>query len=120
MNDSSIVGMGYRTLAEPITMRTGYDMNIEDKVMMSGLYKNNHLIPFSTWGSSLLIYMCGSVPKWRRAVGLSESYDLRLTYSFTAAALDRRHQSFEQSDWPSRSRDGISLYTFLIDIGLFK
>ena len=48
MNDSSIVGMGYRTLAEPITMRTGYDMNIEDKVMMSGLYKNNHLIPFST------------------------------------------------------------------------
>ena len=45
MNDSSIVGMGYRTLAEPITMRTWHDMNIEDKVIISGLYKNNHLIP---------------------------------------------------------------------------
>jgi hypothetical protein len=43
---------------------------------------------------------------------LSESYDLRPTYSFTAAALDRGHQSFEQSDWPSRSRDGISLYIY--------
>src|SRR5438067_8764316 len=98
--------MGYRTLAEPITMRTGYDMNIEDKVTMSGLYKNNRLIPLATWGSSLLIYMCG-MPKRHRAVGLSESYDLRPTYSFPVAALDRGHQSFEQSDWPSRSRNGI-------------
>ena len=44
VNDSSIVGIGYRTLAEPITMRTQYIKNIEDKVTMSGLYKNNHLI----------------------------------------------------------------------------
>jgi hypothetical protein len=54
--------------------------------------------------------MCGRVPKRHRAVGLSESYDLRPTYGFHAAALDRGHQPFEQSDWPSRSRDGISLY----------
>ena len=111
MNDSSIVGMDYRTLAEPITMRTRYDMNIEDKVMMSGLYENNRLIPFTTWGSSLPIYMCGRVPKRHRAVGLLESYDLRPTYSFHADALDRGHQPFEQSDWPSRSRDGTGLYT---------
>ena len=103
--------MGYRTLAEPITRRTRYDMNKEDKVTMSGLYENNRLIPFPTWGSSLLIYMCVRVPKRHRAVGLSGSYDLRPTYSFPAAALDRGHQSFEQSDWPSRSRDGISLYS---------
>lgn len=102
--------MGYRTLAEPITMITGYDMNTEDKVTMSGLYENNRLILFPTWGSSLLIYMCGRVPKRHRAVGLLESYDLHPTYSFPAAALDRGHRSFEQSDWPSRSRDGISLY----------
>ena len=67
-----------------------------------------------SWGgSSLLIYMCGAVCKRHRAVGLSESYDLRPTYSFHAAALDRWHQPFDQSDWPSRSHDGISLYISL-------
>ena len=50
MNDSSIVGMDYRTLAEPITMRTRYDMNIEDKVTMSRLHENNRLILFSNVG----------------------------------------------------------------------
>ena len=87
MNDSSNVGYG--TLAEPITMRTGFGVNIEDKVTMSGLYENNRLILLTTWGSSLLIYMCSRVPKRHRAVGLSESSDFRLTYSFNAAALDR-------------------------------
>jgi hypothetical protein len=55
--------------------------------------------------------MCDRVPKQHYAVELSESYDLYLTYGFYVSTLDQGHQSFEQSDWPSRSRDGISLYT---------
>ena len=94
--------MGYRTLAEPITRRTGYDMNIEDKVTMSGLYENYRLIPSLQlmWDLRSLYteYMCGRVPKRHRAVGLSESYDFCPTYGFPTAALDRGHQSFKQSD----------------------
>jgi hypothetical protein len=61
-------------------------------------------------GSLLAIYIYNRVPKWHYVVGLLELYDLHPTYGFYVSALDRGHQSFEQSDWPSRSRDGISLY----------
>jgi hypothetical protein len=47
VNDSSNVGMGYRMLAEPITMGTGYQEYKEDRAIIYRMIitKNNYLTP---------------------------------------------------------------------------
>jgi hypothetical protein len=64
-------------------------------------------------GSLLLIYIYNRVSKQHYIIGLVGLYNLCPMYDLYVAALDQGHQAFKQSDWPSRSRDGISLYSLL-------